>query len=586
MKKIVIGGVVLLMVMASPLVVVVLLFMAMSGSPAQAQDNPCVTPLGPLSSGPVRAPLVGSYTATSPYGMRVNPGGVLKGRLMLHGGIDLVSPKRTIVAAMAGRVRATPVNAIGGYHVYVDVGGGVEMYYAHMVAGSVLVKPGDPVWAGRPLGTEGATGNVTGVHLHFEIRVNGKPVDPVPWMASKGAPLPAIGTSSTGGAAASAAPAGSSGSTSSAAASSSSSSSPVITTFDGSFMSSSAGGASGTPSSTGSGSFALPPPIDKDRKASRTNPPLSIPVDVKNAYLSAAKRFGIPWTLLAGIGMEETGHGRNTNESSAGARGPMQWLPKYWGAYAIDGNNDGTKDILNIWDAAATSANVLVQNGAKKGPEGVRKAIWMYNHANWYVADVLYYAQRYGGGDIGTDPGSGCDGQAPAPGKAPEKPAPGHGSGARVVEAARAYIGTPYSWGGGDVSGPTRGKKWEGLDGSGTVGFDCSGLVIFAVYRGFGATLPHSSEAQSVWGGDSNVTATPVPRDFAKMKPGDLIAFSKRGGETGTFGHIGIYIGDHKMIDAPKPGTPVRIFDLDTKGAYDKQTWRVLRLSNKADSAN
>lgn len=583
MKKLAVAVIAVIVLMSLPLIAVIMLFFAMSGAPAQAQTNPCVVAAGtgPIASGPVRAPLVGKYVATSPFGMRVNPGDELRGRWMLHAGIDLVSQNRQIVAAMAGTVTKTPADNFGGYQVHVDVGGGVLMSYSHMVAGSFLVKPGDRVWAGRPLGTEGATGNVSGVHLHFSIWVNGKPVDPAPWMASKGAPLPAINASSTGPAAVDKAPTGGT------SPSSSTSSNPTIATFDPSFSSTSSPSSSGSSSSASEAGFALPAPDMDARKASKANPPLSIPPEFQSAYQAAGKKFGIPWTLLAGIGMEETGHGRNPNVSSAGAQGPMQWLPKYWGAYAVDGNGDGKTDILSIWDAAFTSANVLVKNGVKTGPEGVKKAIWMYNHADWYVADVLYYAQRYGGGDVGIGGGSGCvDGAPVGTGQAPGKPKPGEGSAERLIEAARAYMGTPYSWGGGDVTGPTRGVRARGLDGTGTVGFDCSGLVLFSVYRGFGATLPHSAELQSLWRGDANVNVTQIPRDYAQMKPGDLIAFSKQGGAAGTWGHIGIYIGDHKMIDAPMPGMKVRIFDLDTKGVYDKQTWRVIRLSNKTDSTS
>lgn len=539
---------------------------------AEAETNPCITTptSGPMSSGPVRVPMAGSYVATSPFGMRVNPGGVLRGRYMLHAGIDLVSKSRMVVAAMGGTVKSTPVNSISGYQVIVDVGGGVLMWYAHMVPGSIKVKAGDPVWPGRHLGTEGATGNVTGVHLHFTITINGKPIDPAPWMAAKGAPFPVIKGRSVGPAVAANPP--SSGS-SRASSDPSTSSLPTIEPIP----------VSGRPDP------AMPftlPAADKDkRRASKLNPPLSIPPDFQAAYQAAAKRFGIPWTLLAGIGMEETGHGRNPNVSSAGAQGPMQWLPKYWGAYAIDGNNDGKKDIHDIWDAAHTSANVLVKNGVKTGPEGVKKAIWMYNHADWYVADVLYYAGKYGGGEITADGGSGCDttgSAAQTKGPLPPAAEAGKGSAAQIVQAARAWIGTPYSWGGGNVSGPTRGIKSQGLDGTGTVGFDCSGLVMHAVHRGMGVTLSHSAEAQAFWSGNDKVTATKIPRDFTQMRPGDLIGFSKKGGAPGTFGHIGIYIGDHKMIDAPKPGIPVRVFDLDTKGVYDVQTWQVVRLTPKA----
>lgn len=536
-----------------------LLLLTKKEEPAEAAENPCITSTGPMASGPVRVPVTGSYTATSPFGMRVNPGGILKGRYMPHAGIDLVSTSKEIVSATGGTVKATPINSISGYQVIIDAGGGVMMDYNHLVPGSVLVKPGEKVWPGRKLATEGATGNVTGVHLHFAVRLNGKYVDPAPWMASKGAKFPPIGGRSTAPGAVVKAP------TSTPSSESSSSASPVAMT-----------------SSTGTETdmaFPLPPAVDADRKDSKHNPPLSIPVDVMNAYKAAAKRYGIPWTLLAGIGMEETGHGRNKNVSSAGAQGPMQFIPGTWATMGVDGDGDGTKDVRDVDDAVHAAANYLVQSGVKKGPEGVRKAIWAYNHASWYVNDVLYYAGKYGGGQVGNGGGNGCDTGSSAPrgnGKMPAVPAVGKGSPAQIVQAAKAWTGTPYSWGGGGFDGPSTGIRTSSqLDGTRTVGFDCSGFVQMAVWHGMGIKMPDGSNQQIDWTGNKDVTVTHVDPDPATLQPGDLIGVSRAGGAPGTFNHIGIYIGNNQWIDAPKPGTTIQVRTLKGYGG----TWKVLRLS-------
>jgi len=68
--------------------------------------------------------------------------------------------------------------------------------------------------------------------------------------------------------------------------------------------------------------FELPPP-GSPRLNSLTSPPTQVPADIKADYVSAAERYHLPWTLLTGIGMEETAHGRNTTTSTAGAQGLM-----------------------------------------------------------------------------------------------------------------------------------------------------------------------------------------------------------------------------------------------------------------------
>lgn len=117
----------------------------------------------------------GSYTLTSGYGPRRNPTGPAGG---LHTGLDFAAPEGTPVrAAAAGAV--TLAGAAGGYGNLVIVKAGpVETYYAHQVAGSIHVAPGDQVEAGQVIGAVGTTGNSTGPHLHFEVRVNGRSTDP------------------------------------------------------------------------------------------------------------------------------------------------------------------------------------------------------------------------------------------------------------------------------------------------------------------------------------------------------------------------------------------------------------------------
>ncbi|MFL6240381.1 MAG: lytic murein transglycosylase [Actinomycetes bacterium] len=128
----------------------------------------------------------------------------------------------------------------------------------------------------------------------------------------------------------------------------------------------------------------------------RSIQPLAMSATFAKLYHDAAATCpGLSWTVLAAIGQVETGHGRNTNMSSAGAEGPMQFLPSTFARYAVDGDHNGTTDILDPADAIYTAAHYLCSNGAGLGGNHLANAIWHYNHAGWYVELVLTLSQRY-----------------------------------------------------------------------------------------------------------------------------------------------------------------------------------------------
>src|SRR3954471_6849524 len=104
---------------------------------------------------------------------------------------------------------------------------------------------------------------------------------------------------------------------------------------------------------------------------------------------------GLSWTVLAAIGQVESGHGGNPSTSSAGAMGPMQFLPSTFAHYGVDGNGDGVLDIMDPSDAIYTAAGYLCANGAGRGGDALYSAIWHYNHADWYVQMVLTLARQY-----------------------------------------------------------------------------------------------------------------------------------------------------------------------------------------------
>jgi cell wall-associated NlpC family hydrolase len=159
-------------------------------------------------------------------------------------------------------------------------------------------------------------------------------------------------------------------------------------------------------------------------------------------YRAAGRRYHVPWPILAAINAIETDYGRNLATSSAGAIGWMQFMPSTWLEYGVSAGH-GRPNAYDPRDAIFSAARYLAANGAA---HDLRKAIFAYNHATWYVDDVLWAAA-----DI-----------------VDHTPVPG--SGARIkldaMQAmARGLDGEPYVWGGG-----------HGAWGVSS-GYDCSGFV-------------------------------------------------------------------------------------------------------------
>jgi hypothetical protein len=104
---------------------------------------------------------------------------------------------------------------------------------------------------------------------------------------------------------------------------------------------------------------------------------------------------GLSWTVLAAIGQVESGHGRDLGPSSAGALGPMQFLPSTFAEYGVDVDEVDAPDIMDPADAIYTAAAYLCVNGAGQGARGLADAVFAYNHADWYVQMVLTLAHKY-----------------------------------------------------------------------------------------------------------------------------------------------------------------------------------------------
>jgi hypothetical protein len=122
----------------------------------------------------------------------------------------------------------------------------------------------------------------------------------------------------------------------------------------------------------------------------------------------------VAWNVLAAINKVETDFGRNMGVSSAGAIGWMQFMPATWRRYGVDADGDGHKDPYNPKDAIPAAANFLRASGA---PGDLRGALFAYNHAEWYVQQVLSLARSYVQQDPGeTALGAGIAGLAPGAG--------------------------------------------------------------------------------------------------------------------------------------------------------------------------
>jgi len=114
-------------------------------------------------------------------------------------------------------------------------------------------------------------------------------------------------------------------------------------------------------------------------------------------FRESAARYcpGLSWTVLAAIGQIESGFGANNGPSSAGALGPMQFLPSTWREWGISAFGEpGPPNVMDPYDAVPSAARYLCAAGAGT-PAGLARAIFAYNHADWYVAEVLALARQY-----------------------------------------------------------------------------------------------------------------------------------------------------------------------------------------------
>jgi len=234
-------------------------------------------------------------------------------------------------------------------------------------------------------------------------------------------------------------------------------------------------------------------------------------------YMDAAQTCpGLPWSVLAGIGTVESGNGQSdlpgvhSGANFAGAEGPMQFEPATFARYAT--GPDKPLSPYDPADAIYTAAAMLCASGARGGTgTGIENAVFAYNHAQWYVTEVMSWAAKYA-----------------AQG--------GSNAAATAIAYAKAQIGKPYQWG---AAGPDA--------------YDCSGLV----YAAYAAAGIHIARTTYQWQQDGPV----IP--LSQIQPGDLLFSAGSDGTPANPGHVVLYLGGGQVIQAPQTGQDVQIDPAD-----------------------
>jgi len=241
-----------------------------------------------------------------------------------------------------------------------------------------------------------------------------------------------------------------------------------------------------------------------------------IPEELMALYARAAAEYGIGGRgvfVLAAINKVETDFGRNVAVSSAGAVGWMQFMPATWAAYGVDADGDGRPDPNTPADAIFAAARYLAASGA---PGDWYRAIFAYNHADWYVREVEALADAYQGG---------CT-FGPAPQRAMPMVAP-----SRLLLPVPGPVTSPF--------GPRWGRMHEGIDIAAPAGTPiravADGAVSFSGWAdGYGnyVCVTHSARLTTCYAHLSRIDA-PLR---ARLAAGDVI---------GAVGCTGRCFGDH-----------------------------------------
>jgi cell wall-associated NlpC family hydrolase len=240
------------------------------------------------------------------------------------------------------------------------------------------------------------------------------------------------------------------------------------------------------------------------------------------AHAARRGRLGLRAGLInpAGIEKQESDFGRNPamfTPHDGGIVGLVQMQPGNWAVFAPPGGNP-----FDPGDALTAAARFLCAHGAA---QDLRGALFVYNHDDAYVADMLQWAQLYSAALTPNLASSSTTATA----------TPGSAAAGRpdAVAVAETWRDVPYLW--GDAS---------------RAGIDCSGLVM-VVFAAFGVPLPHNTQLQ--------FNAVPhISRD--QLQPGDLVFFAQTYADpTQWITHVGIHVGNGQQLNAPTDGQVVSI---------------------------
>ncbi|HEY3479622.1 MAG TPA: NlpC/P60 family protein, partial [Streptomyces sp.] len=246
------------------------------------------------------------------------------------------------------------------------------------------------------------------------------------------------------------------------------------------------------------------------------------------------------WQIALQAGMTES-RLHNLHYGDADSQGIFQMRPSMnWGT--VEQVTDPTYAINKFYDVLLTVPGWEEMRPGDAAQRVERSGFPDRYHA-WEAMAAFLISQQ------GVPDPTGCSSPTVADGTAAQA----------AIEAAKSQLGQPYAWGGGNASGPTRGIRDGGVaDRFGDynkIGFDCSGLMLYA-YAHAGITLPRQSSDQ--YGAGKHVP-------FAEAKPGDLVFRATNPSDPRTIYHVGMYLGDNKVLQAPQSGDVVKISDMWTK---------------------
>jgi cell wall-associated NlpC family hydrolase len=282
-------------------------------------------------------------------------------------------------------------------------------------------------------------------------------------------------------------------------------------------------------------------------------------LDVAAAIVAQGKALGVPergWVVAVATAMQEStlrtlDYGDiMANGQMSSSRGPFQQL-------------DGWGPLADRLDPARSAA--MFYTGGEAGQPG------LLDIPGWEQLPLTVAAQRVQQSEtpdayakweqpanqvVGAAEGRTCSTEATTgSGGGTSVSLPSNPRAEMVINRALAELGVTYAWGGGDADGPTLGiRDGDVADAHSDytkVGFDCSGLALYA-YAGIGVSVPH--QTQAIW------AAFPHLTDRAALQPGDLLLYSNNGAANGIH-HVGIYLGEDRMVEAPQSGDVVKISD-------------------------